>query len=355
MKMLIVVVFAATSFSTVSLAQTKSTLEVGGFADIYYGYDFSRPPSRTRSYFTQATRHGEFNVNLAYIEAKHAGEKTRGRLALQTGTSVVANYAGESAANPSTQLDYTLARMIQEAVVGYRISPDLWIDAGIFFSHIGFEGWISRDNWNYTRLIMSDYSPYYQTGVKLTYQFTPSLSGQLHVLNGWQNIYKSNDTPAVGAQIAFAPSSYFSVTYAHLTSRPSTFRIYHDLQAKMSLGESLQLGAVFDLGQQERTTGGWSTWWTAALLSRYQWSPLFGTAVRLERYQDPDQHNFTTGTANGAQINSATVGADFQFDPKIVWRNEYRIFLSQDAIFPARDGSNWANTSLVSTSLALTF
>ena len=63
-----------------------------------------------------------------------------------------------------------LARNIQEAYVGYRVTDKLWIDEGIYFSHIGFESWISRDNWTYTRSLDAEFTPYYQSGVKATYQ-----------------------------------------------------------------------------------------------------------------------------------------------------------------------------------------
>ena len=46
---------------------------------------------------TQPARHNEFNVNLAFIDAKHEGARVHGRVALQAGTSVRSNYAGEPA------------------------------------------------------------------------------------------------------------------------------------------------------------------------------------------------------------------------------------------------------------------
>ena len=64
---------------------------------------------------------------------------------MQAGTSVQANYASEPTLGTVSGPD--LARNIQEAYVGYRVTDKLWIDEGIYFSHIGFESWISRDNW----------------------------------------------------------------------------------------------------------------------------------------------------------------------------------------------------------------
>ena len=121
------------------------------------------------------------NINLAYIEVKLEATHYRGRLALQTGTSVQSNYSGEPTigrvSGPS------LSRMVQEAVVGMQVARNVWVDAGVFFSHLGMEGWVSRDGPTYTRSLVADYSPYYQSGVKLTWTASPKLTAQLHVVN----------------------------------------------------------------------------------------------------------------------------------------------------------------------------
>ena len=87
---------AATSAASDSTAahsspDTAVTVAFGGFVDSYYAYDFGRPVNFDRPFTTQAVRHNEFNVNLAYVEAKVSGPRVRGRLALQAGTSVQSN------------------------------------------------------------------------------------------------------------------------------------------------------------------------------------------------------------------------------------------------------------------------
>src|SRR5262249_31628610 len=117
----------------VGLAQ-DTTLHVtwGAFVDAYYAYDFNRPGPGGfhRSVTPQPARHDEFNINLAHLEVKLAGARTRGRLALQAGTSVQSNYAGEPQSGSVSGPD--LARHIQEAVAGVRLGDRLWIDAGIY-------------------------------------------------------------------------------------------------------------------------------------------------------------------------------------------------------------------------------
>ncbi len=92
---------------------------------------------------------------------------------------------------------------IQEAYIGYRLSRDTWVDAGIYLGHIGYESWISSENWNYTRAMALDYVPYYSAGVRLTTIFSDKFHFQFHVMNGWQNITDQNKDKSFGTQFKF--------------------------------------------------------------------------------------------------------------------------------------------------------
>ena len=93
------IVAAVPSIVGAQQAATDSAprLSVGGFVDGYFAWDFGRPPSFDRSFAggttftTQPARHNEFNVNLAFVELKLDAPHYRGRVALQTGTSVQSN------------------------------------------------------------------------------------------------------------------------------------------------------------------------------------------------------------------------------------------------------------------------
>ena len=170
----------------------------GGFVDTYYAWDFTRPATFDRAFTTQPVRHAEANVNLAYVDAKWSGPRYRGRLALQWGTSVQANYAAEprigAVSGPS------VSQFIQEATAGYQLASTLWIDAGIFFAHVGYESWISRDNLAYSRSLVADFSPYYEAGAKMTWTASPKLTATFALVNGWQNISADNAAPAGGVR-----------------------------------------------------------------------------------------------------------------------------------------------------------
>ena len=87
----------AAGAQSVAPGDTSIRVTFGAFVDGYFAWDFGRPASFDRSFAggtpftTQPARHDEFNVNLAYVEAKVDGSSVRGRLAFQTGTSVQSN------------------------------------------------------------------------------------------------------------------------------------------------------------------------------------------------------------------------------------------------------------------------
>lgn len=338
-------------------ADTAVTVKFGAFVDGYYAYDFNRPNAIDRAFTTQAARHNEFNVNLAQVEAVLSGARVRGRLAVQFGTSVQSNYAGEPRVGAYSGGD--VSRFIQEAVVGVKLSPRLWIDGGIFLSHIGSESWISRDNLTYTRSLIAEFSPYYQSGVKLSWQATPSLSAQLDVVNGWQNVSETNSSKAVGARLDWTASPMVTLSAYNLVgneapdSVDAQLRIFQGASVRVVPTERLTLVGSFDFGTQD-LAGETGRWYGTSIIAHLQASPRTALVARVERYADPKQVIVVTGGNHAFGASGASVGIDVTPAPRVLWRSELRTLAGRDAVFPARDGVKDGDTFLVS-SLALTF
>ena len=351
--------FAGSAFPA-HAQDTTVTVSFGGFVDSYYAYDFGRPPNFDRPFTTQAARHNEFNVNLAYFEAKVSGPRVRGRLALQAGTSVQSNYTGEPAIGTVSGPD--LSRFIQEAVAGYQIAPSLWIDGGVFFSHIGEESFISRDNLTYTRSLSAEFTPYYESGVKLTWQATSKLSALVTVVNGWQNISENNQDKAVGTRFDYARSPSTTLSYYNFVGNEAAsnrLRVFNGVGFKSAMTSAFTLQGNFDYGNQQKTLTGSSSWWSTGLIGKLQMTPLVAVSGRVERYQDPDQVIITTGTAGGFKATTASLGVDVSPNgpTRVLWRNELRGSWAGDPVFPDRSAATGTSTSnaLLVTSLALTF
>jgi len=342
-------------------ADSKPAVTFGAFVDGYYAWDFNQPPVFDRSYTTQPARHAEFNVNLALVEAKLEEPRVRGRLAIQFGTSVQANYAGEPQIGHVS--GSSVSQYIQEATVGYHLAPTLWVDGGIFFAHTGLEGWISRDNLAYTRSLIADFSPYYEAGVKLTWTPSPAVSGQFLVLNGWQNISNYNTPPAVGIRVDYVASPKLTLSYDNFfgdvaaDNVPAKYRLYHDFIAQLTPSSRWQLAGTFSLGTQTRSTaeGTTATWYGFSVFVKYQLSARVAVVARVERYSDPDQVIVITGLPDAFRTNGASLGVDVKPVPRLLWRTEIRGFRSSARVWPRLRIGNLSQDDLFAvTSLALT-
>ncbi|HEY2377398.1 MAG TPA: porin [Gemmatimonadaceae bacterium] len=350
-------------------ADTTIKFTFGGFIDAYYAYDIDRPPTIDRSFFggalftTQPARHDEFNVNLAYLETNISGKRLHGRFALQAGTSVQSNYNSE----PTTGIvsGPSLSRMIQEAYAGYQLRPTVWIDAGIFYSNAGLEGWASKDNPTYTRSLVADYSPYYSSGVRAVWQATSKLVARLDVINGWQNISETNSEKGVGLRLDYTPNGNVAVSYYNLFNDEvgsggqvgTRLRIFNGAGAKLTSGRTTLLGEL-DYGTLRPSSTGVnaSNWWGYTAIAREQL--VLGAAIvaRVERYNDPRQVNIVTGLANPFQGNGASLGVDVSPQPGLMWRSELRGFFAASAVFPDAAGSIPRKTDgFLVSSLSLAF
>jgi hypothetical protein len=357
-----VVIDAQGADSSKAIAPDTSVhVTFGGYVDGYFAYDFGKPRDIDRALTTQAVRHDEFNINLAYIDATLAGPRVRGRVAAQFGTSVQANYAAEPRIGNFSGPD--VSRYIQEATAGYKVSSAVWVDGGVFFAPFGSENWISRDNWTYTRSMIADNSPYYEAGVKATWMINPRWTAQLHVINGWQNISETNSSKALGARVDFAPRDGLSFAYDFFVgneqpdSMPSRLRTFNELIVGASMSSKLQLRGTLDIGTQEHADGnGTGSWNGYAIVARYQLSQRVALAGRMEGYSDPDEFIISTGEPYGVEASGVSLGVDVAPMPKLLWRSEVKWLGARNQLFPDQStdsGLSKYDVAIVS-SLALT-
>lgn len=347
------------SVQRIVLAQEEkiSSLTFSGYLETYYNYNFNKPAISTMPGFMYSHhRSNEVNLNLGLIKGAYATENVRANLALMAGTYANANLAAE----PGT------LKNIFEANAGVKLAKtkNLWLDAGIFASHIGFESAIGKDCWNLTRSILADNTPYYESGAKLSYTNDNGkwvLSAL--VLNGWQRIQRveGNTLPSFGTQITFKPSSkvtFNSSTFIG-TDKPDSarqMRYFHNFYSIFQLTVKLGLTVGFDYGVEEKypNTNSINTWLSPVALVRYAWNEKLSMAIRGEYYQDENGVIISTGTPNGFKTIGLSGNVDYFVLPNAVWRVEIRNFIAEDAIFASEKSPEKDNT-FVSTSLALSF
>jgi hypothetical protein len=343
-------------------AAPDNGLTLSGYVEAYYVHDFTAPgTSQERPGFLyNHKRNREVNVNLAFLKGAYTAERVRANLAIQVGTYPQYNYAAEQ----------DLVKNIFEANAGVKLARtrDLWFDAGIFVSHIGFESAISKDCWTLTRSIVAENSPYYLAGAKLTYT---SLSGKWTLLggafNGWQRVKRLDGYTgsSVSTQVQFRPSAKVTLNWSTFlgSDRPDSLqsgRMYHNFYAIFQPGRfGLILG--YDLGSDRqpvldgrRVGSGRYTWSTPVVIARYAVGPQINLAGRVEYYTDRNGVIIATGTPNGFQTWGYSANFDVAVTPQALFRVEGKVYDSRDAIFESANGLSRTNASLT-TSLAVSF
>ncbi|WP_299761918.1 porin [uncultured Pontibacter sp.] len=350
----LLITFAANAqtVDTLGLQEANKPFKISGGVDVYYAYDFSKPYEKDRLYTTQAFRHNEFNLNWGFLQADYATDKVRATLALHTGTYVQSNYAAE----PNE-----LTRLIAQANAGVRLAEGVWLDVGILPSHIGYESTFSIDNEIYTRALMAENSPYFETGARLTAEVSDKVTMKFLVLNGWQNIQETNDAKSLGFGISYTPTDKLELSYNNYygNEAPAELdpkrRYFHNFYAGYTFSDRFNIAASVDYGRQELFGSDQKgNWYAGLLLARYQLSDRLAMAGRVEHYNDKNQIIITTDTSNGFQTSSASLNFDYIPAPNLMWRFEARGYDSQDMIFVGEEGTKDKNLLLV-TSLAFKF
>lgn len=359
-RIISLLLFALLTTTGIQSQTLAEQIKFGGFIDTYYGYDYEKPASQDRGYTTSVARSNAFNVGLMYLEASLNSERIRGRGAIQYGTSVNANYLGE--ANTSKIANQASVRNMQEGYVGFRLAPKLWLDAGIYFSHIGFGNFISRDNWTYTRSMIADFSPYQQAGVKLSYEFGSNLSMQIHVVNGWGNLVETNRDKAVGGFIEYKIFKDLRITYSNFAGNeqikpnPHLIRYFNNLIIYYNLTDNIQFALAGDVGHQKKPNSdkAFQQWYGYAFLIRFKLTEQLFTTFRTERFLDSRQIAVTTTSPNGFQVSGGSVNLDYHYDSSLYIRGELKILKSLDKIYEAESGkSQLDRLAVVSLSLKI--
>ncbi len=363
MKQIIIAALLLSSTSSLRAQEDTVTtqgqpLTISGYAEVYYQYDGNRPLGNQRPGFVYShNRNNEVSLNLAYLKANYTTAKVRANVALAVGTYMNANYAAEP----------DVLKLVYEGNAGVKIARkhDLWIDAGIFSSHLGFESAVGKDNWTLTRSLFADNSPYFETGAKISYTSPGGkwfLSGLL--LNGWQRIQRlpGNSTPAFGHQLTYRPNAQLTLNSGSFIGNDKAdslrqMRYFHNLYAIYQVNKTIGLTAGFDIGaeQKEKGSNKYNTWYTPVLIIKYNATDKFSLTARGEYYQDKAGVIIATGSRNGFQTFGYSLNADYAIMPNLVWRTEFKNLGSKDPIFVNRDETFKTNSFSVITALAVSF
>lgn len=358
MKTLVIPFFVC--FTQLILAQTDSTkakITISGYAEVYYSYDPTNPYNHKKSGFIFShNRSNEVNLNLGFIKANYQTKTIRANMALMAGTYANENLASEPG----------LLKAIYEANVGIKLSKkyNLWLDAGVMPSHIGFESAVGKDCWNLTRSMLADNSPYFETGVKIGFTSKNEkwyLAGL--VLNGWQRIQRQNgnNALALGHQLTFKPSSKITLNSSSFIGSDTPdyvrcMRYFHNFYGQFQLTKNIGLitGLDFGIQQTSKHSKTYGTWFSPVIIGKYALSKKSIISIRGELYSDEDNTIYSTGLPSGLNLLGYSFNYDFNYSENVVWRIEAKGYSNETALFNLTNNPS-KDQYYFTTALAISF
>lgn len=311
------------------------TVELSGFSDVFYVYDFNKPTGKQRqSFLFNHNRHNEFNLNLGLIKVSVIQLKYRANVSLHTGTYANDNYAAEPG----------LLKSIYEANIGILLNRkgNLWLDAGVLPSHIGFESAISSDNWTLTRSLSAENSPYYLSGVKLTY--IPDNKWEIAglIINGWQRIQQrqGNSLPSFGTRVNYRSEKTINFNWSTFigTDDPDStrrMRYFSNLYGQWQYSRKIGIVAGFDIGTQQKATQSttYDIWFSPVIIGQCSISNSLKTALRVEYYYDKSGILVNIGEGKSSRMAGVSINLDYWPEQNICCRVEGRWLFCSDNYF----------------------
>lgn len=293
----------------------QESLKFEGYIDTYYAwYSDSMGVDQLQKFPTSAPKHNQFGLNMVMVSAKYQHDKTRGMIALHYGD------IASSAWSP-------VYNLIQEAHVGVRIFRKVWVDAGFFRTHLGFESIQPRENLTTSIATTTFYEPYFLSGAKLTWYATAKLTLMAAAFNGFNNYNDNNNDKTLGFTVNYDFTSSFFISLNSLYGNempkgtPAKMRSYTDLyfgyrSNKLDIGGEINYG----LQQKSKLTDSTATaeMFSALLAIKYKMlNQRFACYVRGEYFSD--QNEILTGPVIndmkhpiGLNIAGATLGFELK-------------------------------------------
>ena len=223
---------------------------------------------------------------------------------------------------------------------------NIWIDAGIFPSHIGFETPISNDCWTASRCIVSENSPYYETGIRLSGNSLNNKSSlAIYYLNGWQKIIKPDgiSQPSFGLQYTFTPSERFTFNYSNFIGncQPDSIRslrFYNDFYLKYAASKKWGLIVGFDFGNDNYQLDKRGWWFAPVIMTQYKLNQRNLFSFRTEYFEDKNQIIIKHPSKKEISILGCSLNYDHKVSDKSLLRIEYKHYYSLNDIFETKSG-----------------
>ena len=320
-------------------------IDVTGFVDVYYGYNFNKVDPALRTFDVQ---HNAFSLSLAEL-AFAKGVTTDSRVGFRVDLNF-GKAADLTAIFEPEDNGKEIYKHIQQAYVSVLAGDKLTLDVGKYNTPIGAEVVESQDNWNYTRSILFGFAiPFYHMGVRATLPVSDKVTLAGYLVNGWNNSSEINGDKTFGFGATVKPNDKVTwignVMVGEEVADGDTRSLF-DTTLTVGLTPKLTVMANFDYGKE-----GDVKWWGLAGYGKLQASDKWALAGRYE-YLDDSEGGFMTFNT---KAQSLTITSDHLIAGGLKARLEYRTDFADEEFFTNSDGDGKKSQTTLTVGLVYGF
>jgi hypothetical protein len=303
------------------------------YLDMSYANDLGGPKATPWRFKQTTTRLNDFdpNMGMLYVEKSISKDSPWGmQFGIQAG-----NDASAQESNWKRRTASDAIKHFGHANVSYQAIEGLTLTAGLMESFIGFESMYAKNNPNYTRAWIADYSPYFLIGAGGHYIIDSDMSVRFFLVTDYNYLEFVNSLPKYAAQFAyrFSPGWTLRQNIFFGPEQEQTDLKYwlgfSDTELQWQ-SDNLMIGWAYNFGTQQQATNGQQAFWMgSALWARWQISGPWSVAFRPEFFWDPD------GMQTNVEqfIGALTLTTEYQLsllDSSLAVRTEFRHDTSTD-------------------------
>src|SRR3990172_1940521 len=347
------------------IASFFKSVEVSGFIDTYYSYNYSNPKDNlgsggdfVRPDMTELRafdrEHNSFTLDNVEISVfKPSTEKDPIGFGFTTNYGEIARRLTFVPAEMTTNTrvdndDFT----ISQGFVTYKAPVGKGIDFkfGKFATWIGAELWESVDNPNFSRsLLYQNAIPFTHTGLVVSYPLLDNLTATGYLVNGWDTFVDNNDAKTLRYQFnwAIGENPSFIVNGSHgaeqdedlVDNADGNIRHFWDLILALKPLANTSINLNFDYGTEENgamfgTVDENGQWWGFAGIINQDLSDSVGVAFRGEYFDDKDGARLGVDALDIWEITFTT---NIKIRENLLVRPEIRYDEANQDVFNGRD------------------
>lgn len=318
-------------------------MDLSGLIDGYYSYNANRPSDAANGQINDLynfnDKTDQFSLAEARLTLNHDPDPVGAHVDLIFGRANTLVNGPSSAANEGQYIEQAFLSLKPAKAKG------LELDFGKFVTSAGAEVIESKDNWNYSRSLLFAWAiPYFHFGLRSSMPVTKSETIGVQVVNGWNNVTKSNGGVTIGLTSAYVKPKYtWNLNYYTGPENATTQKGYRNLiDTTLLLTPSGKFSAYvnYDYGQNRdalpaQGDTALNHWQGVAVAARGQ---VTGTSALVGRFEFfNDENGFSTGTRQ--KVKEFTATYEYKWAEGLLSRVEYRRDWSDAAFFHKGDSA----------------